>query len=108
VNLLKRKDSCTFKREISLDSQERIYPLGTSSWTGEGWVGSFYPPTAKPQDFPSTYNPYFEIIPIVFSHVSTNWGHRVIGSGVRRSPNACPPCAYKWIFTGTPAFFSAM
>ncbi len=24
---LKRKDSCTFKREISLDNQERIYPL---------------------------------------------------------------------------------
>ena len=24
----KRKDSCTFKREISLEIQERIYPLG--------------------------------------------------------------------------------
>ncbi len=24
---LKRKDSCTFKREISLDNQERIYTL---------------------------------------------------------------------------------
>src|SRR6266481_10057968 len=34
--------------------------------------------------------------------------HRVIGSSVRRSPNACPPCAYKCISTGTPAFFSAM
>jgi hypothetical protein len=34
---------------------------------------------------------YFEVIPIVFSHVSTNWGHPVIGNFLRRSPNACPP-----------------
>jgi hypothetical protein len=27
---------------------------------------------------------------------------------VRRNPNACPPCTYKCISTGTPAFFSAM
>src|SRR6266436_4678385 len=51
---------------------------------------------------------YSEIIPIVPSHVSTNCGHPVIGNFVRRSPNACPPCAYKCISTGTPAFFSAM
>ena len=50
---------------------------------------------------------YSEIIPIVPSHVSTNSGHRDTGSFVRRSPNACPPCAYKCISTGTPAFFSA-
>ncbi len=51
---------------------------------------------------------YSEIIPIVPSHVSTNSGHPVIGNFVRRSPNACPPCAYRCISTGTPAFFSAM
>ena len=51
---------------------------------------------------------YSEIIPIVSSHVSTNWGHAVIGSGVGRSPNACPPSAYRCISTGTPAFFRAM
>ena len=47
-------------------------------------------------------------IPIVPSHVSTNSGHRVTGNFVRRSPNAWPPCAYKCISTGTPAFFSPM
>ena len=51
---------------------------------------------------------YSEIIPIVASHVSTNSGHRDTGSFVRRSPNAWPPCAYKCISTGTPAFFNAM
>jgi len=51
---------------------------------------------------------YFEVIPIVPSHVSTNRGHSVIGNFVRRSPNAWPPCAYKCISTGTPAPFSAM
>jgi hypothetical protein len=25
--------------------------LGTSSWTGDGWVGSFYPANARPQEF---------------------------------------------------------
>ena len=50
---------------------------------------------------------YFEVMPIVPSHVSTNRGHSVIGNFVRRSPNACPPCAYKCISTSTPAFFSA-
>ena len=51
---------------------------------------------------------YSEIMPIVFSHVSTSCGQFVIGRFVRRSPNACPPCAYRCISTGTPAFFSAM
>ncbi len=31
---LKRKDSCTFKREISLDNQERIYPLCEFNFLG--------------------------------------------------------------------------
>src|ERR1700733_9471285 len=51
---------------------------------------------------------HFGIIPIVPSHRSTNSGHPVIGNSVRRSPKACPPCAYKCISTGPPAFFSAM
>jgi hypothetical protein len=34
-------------------------------------------------------------------------GHPVIGNFVRRSPNACPPCAHKCISAKTPAFFSA-
>ena len=25
--------------------------LGTSSWTADGWVGSFYPEGTKPADF---------------------------------------------------------
>jgi len=50
---------------------------------------------------------YSEIIPILFSHVSSNGGHPVIGIFVRRMPNPWPPCAYKCISTGTPAFFSA-
>ena len=53
-------------------------------------------------------NSYFAIIPIIPSQVSTNSGHFVTGNFVLRSPKACPPCAYKWISTGTPAFFSAM
>ncbi len=44
----------------------------------------------------------------VLSHVSTNRGHRVIGKLLGRNPNACPPCAYKCISTGTPAFFNPM
>ena len=32
---------------------------------------------------------------------------RLAGNSVRRSPNACPPCAYKCISTGTFAFLSA-
>lgn len=50
---------------------------------------------------------YSEIIPILFSHVSSNGGHPVIGIFVRRMPNPWPPRAYKCISTGTPAFFSA-
>jgi hypothetical protein len=51
---------------------------------------------------------HFGIIAMVPSQVSTNRGHPVIGNFVRRSPNAWPPCAYKCISTGTPAFFRAM
>lgn len=51
---------------------------------------------------------YSEIIPIVRSHLSTSWGHSVIGKFVGRNPNAWPPCAYRCISTGTPAFLRAM
>jgi len=44
---------------------------------------------------------YSEIIPIVLNHFSTNAGHCVMGNFMGRSPNACPPCAYKCISTGT-------
>lgn len=71
-------------------------------------LGEFLCADANSQHFRSAYSPYLEIIPIVFSHVSTNCGHCVMGSCVRRSPKACPPFAYKCISTGTPAFFRAM
>jgi uncharacterized protein YecE (DUF72 family) len=38
--------------------------LGTSSWTGEGWVGSFYPANTKPQDFLSVYARAFDTVEI--------------------------------------------
>jgi len=48
------------------------------------------------------------IVPMVRSQVSTKRGQRVIGNLVGRRPKAWPPCAYKCISTGTPAFLSAM
>jgi uncharacterized protein YecE (DUF72 family) len=38
--------------------------LGTSSWTGDGWVGSFYPANARPQDFLSVYSQAFDTVEI--------------------------------------------
>ena len=38
--------------------------LGTSSWTGEGWVGSFYPAGSRPQDFLSLYAERFDTVEI--------------------------------------------
>ena len=38
--------------------------LGTSSWTGEGWVGSFYPASSKPQDFLPLYAERFDTVEI--------------------------------------------
>ena len=38
--------------------------LGTSSWTGDGWVGSFYPSDAKPADFLSHYGTQFNSVEI--------------------------------------------
>jgi len=38
--------------------------LGTSSWTGDGWVGSFYPPGCKPADFLGHYSKQFDTVEI--------------------------------------------
>ncbi len=38
--------------------------LGTSSWTAEGWVGSFYPPGAKPPDFLPKYAESFNAVEV--------------------------------------------
>lgn len=38
--------------------------LGTSSWTGDGWVGSFYPASSKPQDFLPLYADKFDSVEI--------------------------------------------
>ncbi|HKT12449.1 MAG TPA: DUF72 domain-containing protein [Terriglobia bacterium] len=38
--------------------------LGTSSWTGDGWVDSFYPAGSKPQDFLPLYAERFDTVEI--------------------------------------------
>jgi len=38
--------------------------LGTSSWTGNGWVGSFYPAASKPQNFLPLYAERFDTVEI--------------------------------------------
>jgi len=38
--------------------------LGTSSWTGEGWVGSFYPAGSKPADFLPLYARHFRTVEV--------------------------------------------
>lgn len=38
--------------------------LGTSSWTGEGWVGSFYPLGSKPADFLFFYSEKFRTVEV--------------------------------------------
>jgi uncharacterized protein YecE (DUF72 family) len=40
------------------------FRLGTSSWTGEGWVGSFYPVGSKAQDFLPIYAQTFDTVEI--------------------------------------------
>jgi uncharacterized protein YecE (DUF72 family) len=40
------------------------FRLGTSSWTGDGWVGSFYPANTKPQDFLPFYVTKFDTVEI--------------------------------------------
>lgn len=38
--------------------------LGTCSWSGEGWVGSFYPPGSKPADFLPLYAEKFRTVEV--------------------------------------------
>src|SRR5437867_1631867 len=38
--------------------------LGTSSWTADGWVGSFYPTDSKPADFLEYYADQFNSVEI--------------------------------------------
>ena len=38
--------------------------VGTSSWTAEGWVGSFYPPGTEPKDFLPIYAQKFPTVEI--------------------------------------------
>ncbi len=38
--------------------------LGTSSWTADGWVGSFYPDNCKPADFLPFYADRFNTVEI--------------------------------------------
>ena len=38
--------------------------LGTSSWTADGWAGSFYPTSIKPQDFLPIYADRFNTVEI--------------------------------------------
>jgi len=38
--------------------------LGTSSWTADGWVGSFYPAHAQPRDLLSIYAQRFSTVEI--------------------------------------------
>lgn len=40
------------------------FRLGTSSWTGDGWVGSFYPAASKPQEFLPIYAQSFDTVEI--------------------------------------------
>ncbi len=38
--------------------------VGTSSWTADGWVGSFYPPGCKPADFLPEYAKHFNTVEV--------------------------------------------
>jgi uncharacterized protein YecE (DUF72 family) len=38
--------------------------LGTSSWSSEDWVGSFYPPGTKSSDFLRVYAQYFDTVEV--------------------------------------------
>jgi uncharacterized protein YecE (DUF72 family) len=51
-----------FGAEDALSNNQLL--LGTSSWTGEGWVGSFYPEGSKPADFLPFYSQRFRIVEI--------------------------------------------
>ena len=47
-----------------MDAKDSQLFLGTSSWTAEGWVGSFYPEGTKPADFLAYYAQHFNCVEI--------------------------------------------
>lgn len=47
-----------------MDPKDSQLFLGTSSWTAEGWVGSFYPEGTKPADFLQYYARHFNCVEI--------------------------------------------
>lgn len=49
---------------IAMNTKDGQLFLGTSSWTGDGWVGSFYPSGSKPADFLPHYAEYFNTVEI--------------------------------------------
>ena len=44
-------------------SEPKLF-LGTSSWTADGWVGSFYPPGTQPAEFLPYYAKHFKSVEI--------------------------------------------
>jgi uncharacterized protein YecE (DUF72 family) len=44
-------------------SESRLF-LGTSSWTADGWVGSFYPAGSRPADFLPEYAKHFNTVEV--------------------------------------------
>jgi uncharacterized protein YecE (DUF72 family) len=49
---------------IAMNTKDGQLFLGTSSLTGDGWVGSFYPSGTKPADFLPHYAEYFNTVEI--------------------------------------------
>jgi uncharacterized protein YecE (DUF72 family) len=47
-----------------MDASNSQFFLGTSSWTADGWVGSFYPEGTKPADFLQHYAQHFNCVEI--------------------------------------------
>ena len=47
-----------------MDTKQSQLFLGTSSWTADGWVGSFYPKGTKPVDFLQYYSRHFNCVEI--------------------------------------------
>ena len=45
------------------EKRDEIF-LGTSSWTADGWVGSFYPEGTKPTEFLQYYSTQFNCVEI--------------------------------------------
>jgi uncharacterized protein YecE (DUF72 family) len=50
--------------------------LGTPIWTGEGWVGSFYPMGSKPADFLSFYATKFRTVEVDSTFYRIPTAHR--------------------------------